>query len=195
MRITEARLRQVIRDELLREVRITPDNLPDDIALRLRVSTGGNIIDVTAIRDGKNLGWVQAHRSRGNPSCRGAFEVVNSLAVRKGLGPLLYDIAMEAATEIGGGLMSDRMTVSDAAQRVWRKYQEDRPDVTYLKLDSVENEKTDPYEDNCDVMIAKSFAGDDWYDHPLAGVYRKPGMETIQRLLRMKRLQVDGMDI
>ena len=195
MRITERQLRRIIREALLREVRITPDDLPDGIALRLRVSSGGNIIDVTAIRDGKNLGWVQAHRSKNFPACRGAFEVVNSLAVRKGLGPLLYDIAMEAATEIGGGLMSDRMTVSDAAQRVWMKYQEDRPDVEYLKLDSVENEKTPPDTDNCDVMIAKSFAGDDWYDHPLAGVYRKRGMETIRRLVRMKRLQIDGMDI
>lgn len=195
MRITESLLRSLIRTTLLREVRITPDNLPDDIALRLRVATGGNIIDVTAVRDGKNLGWVQAHRSRNFPPCRGAFEVVNSLAVRRGLGPLLYDIAMEAATQIGGGLMSDRMTVSDAAQRVWQKYQEDRPDVDYLKLDSIENERTPPETDNCDVMIAKSFAGDDWYDHPLAGVYRKPGMETIRKLLRMKRLQVDGMDI
>lgn len=195
MKRGEHQLRQIIRETLLSEVRITPDNLPDGIALRLKVSTGGNIIDVTAVRDGKNLGWVQAHRSRNFPPCRGAFEVVNSLAVRRGLGPLLYDIAMEAATQIGGGLMSDRMTVSDDAQRVWRKYQEDRPDVAYLKLDSIENERTPPETDNCDVMIAKSFAGDDWYDHPLAGVYQKPGMETIRKLLRMKRIQVDGMDI
>ena len=195
MRITESALRRIIRDELLREARITPDDLPDGIALRLRVSSGGNIIDVTAIRDGKNLGWVQAHRSRNFPACRGAFEVVNSLAARKGLGPLLYDIAMEAASEIGGGLMSDRMTVSDAAHRVWRKYQEDRPDVAYLKLDSEENEKTEPLGDNCNVLNAKAHAGDDWYDHPLAGVYRKPGMETIRRLMSMKRLQIDGMDI
>ena len=196
MRITERRLRRIIREALLlHEVRITPDNLPDGIALRLRVSSGGNIIDVTAVSDGKNLGWVQAHRSRNFPPCHGAFEVVNSSAFRKGLGPLLYDIAMEVASEIGGGLMSDRMTVSDAAQRVWRKYQEDRPDVAYLKLDSEENERTDPLEDNCNVLNAKAHAGDDWYDHPLAGVYRKAGMETIRRLVSMKRLQVDGMDI
>ena len=195
MRIKDSQLRRIIREELLREVRITPDNLPDDIALRLRVSTGGNIIDVTAVRDGKNLGWVQAHRSRNFPPCRGAFEVVNSLAVRRGLGPLLYDIAMEAATELGGGLMADRFAVSDAAQRVWRKYQEERPDVAYLKLDSEENEKTDPLDDNCNVLNAKAHAGEDWYDHPLAGVYQKPGMETILRLVRMKRLQVDGIDI
>jgi hypothetical protein len=102
---------------------------------------------------------------------------------------------MEAATVLGGGLMADRFAVSDDAQRVWKKYQEDRPDVTYLKLDSEENEKTPPFEDNCNVLNAKAHAGDDWYDHPLAGVYRKPGMETIRRLVRMKRLQVDGMDI
>ena len=190
------------RKGILREVRITPDNLPEGITFRLKVTTDGKMIIVRAVRDGDDLGWVEAHTSKGprgtsfeRTPCRGAFEVVNSGAYRRGLGPLLYDIAMEAATELGGGLMSDRMAVSDDAQRVWRKYQEDRPDVTYLKLDSEENEKTEPLEDNCNVLNAKAHAGDDWYDHPLAGVYRKPGMETIRRLLRMKRLQVIGMDL
>ena len=202
MRITEGTLRQVIREMLLREVRITPDNLPDGIALRLKVTADGKMIIVRATRDGDDLGWVEAHTSKGprgtsfeRSPCRDAYEVVNSGAYRRGLGPLLYDIAMEAATVFGGGLMADRFVVSDDAQRVWMKYQEDRPDVEYLKLDSEENEKTDPLDDNCNVLNAKAHAGDDWYGHPLAGVYRKPGMETIRRLVRMKRLQVIGMDI
>lgn len=196
MRIAEGTLRRIIREELLREVRITPDNLPDDISLTLKITNAGNMIIVRAVRDGADLGWVEALKTKNERSpCRGAYEVASSNAYRKGLGPLLYDIAMEAATDLGGGLMSDRFTVSDDAQRVWRKYQEDRPDVTYLKLDSVENERTPPHEDNCDVLNAKSFAGDDWYDHPLAGVYRKPGMETIRLLMRMNRLQVIGADI
>lgn len=190
------------RRGILREVRITPDNLPDDIALRLKITADGKMIIVRATRDGNDLGWVEAHTSKGprgtslrRSPCRDAYEVVNSGAYRRGLGPLLYDIAMEAATELGGGLMADRFAVSDDAQRVWRKYQEERPDVAYLKLDSEENEKTDPLDDNCNVLNAKAHAGEDWYDHPLAGVYQKPGMETIRQLVRMKRLQVIGADI
>jgi len=193
--VTEAKLRQTIREELLHEIRVTPDNLPDGITLKLNVTAGGSMIIVNAWW-GSVLGTVEAHRTRSKRSpCRGAYQVMYSRSFRKGLGPLLYDIAMEAASEIGGGLMSDRDVVSDAAQRVWSKYQNDRPDVTYLRLDSEENERTDPLDDNCNVLNAKAHAGDDWYDHPLAGVYRKPGMETIRRLVSMKRLQVDGMDI
>ena len=196
MRITEGQLRRIIRETLLHEARITPDNLPDGITLKLKVTAGGDMIIVSASKDGNGHGTVEAHRTRSRRSpCRGAYQVMYSRSFRKGLGPLLYDIAMEAASEIGGGLMSDRDVVSDDAQRVWSKYQNDRPDVAYLKLDSEENEKTDPPDDNCNVLNAKAHAGDDWYDHPLAGVYRKPGMETIRRLMSMKRLQIDGMDI
>ena len=198
MRISEGQLRRIIREELLREVRITPDNLPDDFALKLRVTgsgTGSRIV-VMAMRDGVNYGSVEAIRVKNEMSpCRDAYEVLFSRVTRKGFGPLLYDIAMEAATELGGGLMSDRMVVSDDAQRVWGKYQNDRPDVERMQLDSEENELTPTNADNCNVLNAKSFADDGWPDHPLAGVYRKPGMETIRRLVGMKKLQVDGLDV
>lgn len=192
MRIGESTLRSIIRQELLREVRITPDNLPDGISLRLRVTSSGKYIVVSADRDGTNIGKIEAGKVT---RCYGAFEVLGSKSARRGLGPLLYDIAMEAATELGGGLMSDRFVVSDDAQRVWRKYQNDRPDVTRMQLDSLENELTPAEVDNCPVDISKSFSGDSWPDDPLSGAYRKPGMETIQKLVSMRRLQVDGMDI
>ena len=38
---------------------------------------------------------------------------------KEGWGPLLYSISMEHATEVGGGLMSDRDMVSGAAKGVW----------------------------------------------------------------------------
>ena len=196
MRLTESQLRRIIREELLREVRIIPDNLPDDFTLKLRVTGAGGRIVVLAVRDGASYGGVEAVRVKNEMSpCRDAYEVVFSRASRRGLGPLMYDIAMEAATELGGGLMSDRMVVSDDAQRVWGKYQNDRPDVERMQLDSEENELTPAHTDNCNVLNAKSFADDGWPDHPLAGVYRKPGMETIRRLVSMKKLQVDGLDI
>jgi hypothetical protein len=196
MRITGSQLRQIIREELLREVRITPDNLPEDVTFKLRISSAKNFIHVFARRGGLEIGQVTTSRVSDEASpCRDAYEVVSSGVKLKGLGPLLYDIAMEAASEFGGGLMSDRMSVSDDAQRVWSKYQNVRTDVERLQLDSQENELTPTYTDNCDVRISKSFVDDGWPDFPLSGVYRKPGMETIRRLVRMKKIQIDGMDI
>jgi hypothetical protein len=184
------------RKGILREVRITPDNLPDDFTLKLIVSNSGGRIVVLAMRDGERYGGVEALRTRSERSpCRDAYEINFSHSSRRGLGPLMYDIAMEAASELGGGLMSDRFVVSNDAQRVWRTYQNDRPDVDRMQLDSEENELTPTHTDNCSVSISKSFVDDGWPDHPLSGVYRKPGMETIRRLVSMKKLQVDGMDI
>ena len=196
MRVTETHLRSLIREVLLREARYTPDNLPDDFSFKLRVSGFGNRIIVMVMRDGASYGGVEATRiTDPRIPCLDAFQVIFSKASRSGMGPMIYDIAMEAATELGGGLMSDRVVVSDDAQRVWKKYQNDRSDVDRIQLDSEENELTPTHVDNCDVNIAKSFGEDGWPDHPLAAVYRKPGMETIRRLVSMKKLQVDGLTI
>jgi hypothetical protein len=192
MRITERQLRRIIREEILHEIRITPDNLPDDFTFILKVSSSRNFIVIKATKGSQEIGWLEAGRVM---SCYGAFEVLSSNSYRKGLGPMLYDIAMEVATELGGGLISDRYTVSDDAQRVWGKFQNDRPDVVRSQLDSLENELTPTEVDNCDVEISKIFVGDKWPDHPLSGAYRKSGMETIRRLSRMKKIQIDGMDI
>ena len=52
-----------------------------------------------------------------------------------GYGPRLYDIVMEAATEQGSMLTSDRNVVSGAAKRVWEYYFNNRPDVNKTQLD------------------------------------------------------------
>ena len=200
MRITESTLRQLIRKVLLREVRITPDSLPGDITLQLRVSSTGGNITLQVMRGHDFVGTLEANRVRGeeNP-CWGAYEVGLSKSEIDGLGPLMYDIVMEIATELGGGLISDRYAVSAAARGVWQKYQDSRPDVERLQLDSPENEITPTRKDNCNVKVSKIYSGSKelpvWRDYPLSGAYRKPGMETIRKLVRMKKLQVDGMDI
>ena len=73
MRITEGQLRRIIRETLLHEARITPDNLPDGITLKLKVTAGGDMIIVNAWKDGNGHGTVEAHRTRSKRSpCRGA---------------------------------------------------------------------------------------------------------------------------
>jgi hypothetical protein len=55
-------------------------------------------------------------------------------AATKGYGPRLYDAVMEAATENGGMLTSDRNTVSGDAKKVWEYYFKNRGDVKKTPL-------------------------------------------------------------
>ena len=52
-----------------------------------------------------------------------------------GYGPLMYDIALEYAYQIGTGIVPDRSGVSNAAGNVWKHYREKRPDVRFIPFD------------------------------------------------------------
>lgn len=199
VRIIEKGLRQLIREELLREARWRPEDLPSGMMVVITINDrrGALNIWVTALilSGTKAAGWIEATQRHRASRCRGAFEVVWSKSIHSGLGPLLYDIAMEAATLLGGGLMSDRNEVSPEARRVWQTYKSSRGDVEGLRLDSPENEKTpEVEEDNCSVDLAKKENPEDWWEarHPLAQVYRIPGAPTIKRLKELGLLQVRG---
>ena len=66
--------------------------------------------------------------------CSGAYEV-RWVEAPKGWGPLLYDVGMEYASSKGGGLVSDRISVTPSAAHVWDYYYNDRDDVDYEQLD------------------------------------------------------------
>lgn len=70
----------------------------------------------------------------GTGPCGEALNVVYAGAT-SGWGPMLYDVAMEVATEIGGGLTPDRSSVSPSAENVWSYYFNDRRDVQSHQLD------------------------------------------------------------
>jgi len=74
-------------------------------------------------------------------SCLNAWMVRMSDAA-KGFGPMLYDIAMEYATESGSGLIADRGGVTTAAQKVWEKYLK-RDDVEAVQLDDCQQSDID----------------------------------------------------
>ena len=87
--------------------------------------------------------------------CSGAFMVNITSPTKNKWGPLLYDLAMEWASQNGGGLMSDRGSVSPSAQAVWDKYSTSRADsdpskddVKAVQLDILpgflEHDKHDP---------------------------------------------------
>lgn len=53
-----------------------------------------------------------------------------------GYGPLMYDIALEYAFQLGMYIVPDRTGVSSAASNMWRHYKERRPDVRFVPFDS-----------------------------------------------------------
>ena len=63
---------------------------------------------------------------------------------------MLYDIAMELATQAGSGLLSDRNNVSYEASSVWQYYAGSRGDVEAVQLDDFDGHLTPEIEeDDC----------------------------------------------
>jgi len=132
--------------------------------------------------------------------CFGGFTVIGSSAA-KGWGPLLYEVAIEWASQEGGGLTADRFSVSDNAQAVWDKYGK-RGDVSGNQMDVSHNpegagarlNKTVPQltpddeSDDCDQARAISKHGPDWHKDPTTRMYKKDNPEVMQALKAAGRL-------
>lgn len=134
--------------------------------------------DSGAKRFVKQVGKISAEKPSATGECDGAWEVYWSHVNDKysGLGPLLYDLAMELTGQ--DGLMSDRGSVSSDANKVWKFYNKKRPDVSRHQLDSPENELTPREEDNCGMDVAKKYSRSNdpktWSKNPHAARFTKP---------------------
>ena len=156
-------LRQYIRQILLTEAAITPDDLHRENAIVYIAQGYGDGMEIYyATRDDVEpmeyannllLGTVYIDSFNFNGRCGGGWMVTSSEA-KPGWGPLLYDVAMEYATMNGGGLFPDRGSVSQSARKVWDYYLNKRPDVTAHQLDDPRNSLTPTEEDNCDQEVA-----------------------------------------
>jgi len=100
----------------------------------------------------KALGLISAAKfGTGLGLCLDAFQITWSSVEESGWGPLLYDLAMELATNKGSGLISDRASVSYEANDVWEYYLANRGDVEPVQLDDMEDRLTPgDYDDNCE---------------------------------------------
>lgn len=114
--------------------------------------------------------------------CSDAYVVHLTSKTRRGWGPLLYDVAIEIATEKGGGLASDREGVSRSARGVWKVYDDVRLDVDQQPLDITKSladendlEQLTPNNDmdDCNQESAIEDMGREWFASPLSKVYRK----------------------
>ena len=189
-------LREYIRT-LLTEAAKGPADLPGGISVAIEAGDGQEVRIYYAAEHSK-MGWMRAdmlyRKPRGSVAissvprvadrtgmgeCGGAWEVYHAEATQ-GWGPMLYDVAMEYATQNGGGLISDRNSVSPAARKVWDYYLSNRGDVTGIQMDDLENTLTPEDEDNCIQRVA-SYTNQhgmpkniDWQTSPLSKRYTKP---------------------
>ncbi len=182
----------------------TVADLPDDLYIGIMDEGGENVHFYYSDEEGNDTdfyddpvsGMVSIHRPLrgGGPlklkpegDCAGAW-VISSTEATKGWGPLLYDIAIEWATENGEGLTPDRSSVSVDAVKVWDYYLTKRSDVSADQLDDLENTLTEPEEDNCAQDSAKDYAGDKWADTPLSKKYTK-APTTLAQLRKMGKIR------
>ena len=122
-------------------------------------------------------------------TCFDGWIVLQSQAER-GWGPLLYEVALEWASEHGGGLTSDRGVVSDYAMAVWDKYAA-RGDVTVKQMDVDHTEKwmrdyaeltPDIKVDDCDQGKAIGLKGDKWMDTSVSKMFYKDSTPVLDEL-------------
>lgn len=146
------------------------------------------------VQTGIPYGEVQIRKEDGNGKCLNGWEVFASGATR-GFGPLLYEVALEYASQNGGGLMSDRNSVSDYALNVWSEYEMREPGVKNAQLDvdlmktqipndfedELEN-LTDTPEDDCLQNKTVRSYGMDWNKSPLSKIYIKNSSDVMKAL-------------
>ncbi len=147
-------LREYIR-ELLTEAAKGPADLPEGVFVEI-IEQGDHAKFRYAYKDpasppspGSSSPGGKVAIMKPDHPCGGAWEVVLSNAT-SGWGPMLYDVAMEWATQNGGGLVSDRSHVSPSARQVWNYYLSSRGDVQGVQLDDLRNTITPEEEDNCE---------------------------------------------
>ena len=179
-------LREYIRT-LLTEAAKGPIDLPEDVFVQI-LDKGDHAVFRYVVENPDNGTYINSTAPVGGKvaimkpdhPCGGAWEVALSTA-SQGWGPMLYDVAMEWATQNGGGLVSDRSHVSPSARGVWDYYLSNRGDVQSAQLDDLQNTITPEEEDNCEQhssTVGRSSAGMpkvvDFQESPLSKRYTKP---------------------
>tara|TARA_Y100001970_G_C13757346_1_gene613967 strand:- start:34 stop:609 length:576 start_codon:yes stop_codon:yes gene_type:complete len=177
-------LREYIRELLAESIDpniISQIDKIEKLGLKIELFTGAKYGSVTVFDGHDIIGGVDWENPEGG-KCNGA-EMVSSSGMSLGLGPLLYDVAIEASQ----GLMSDRMEVSAEAEAVWQRYMTSRPDIEVIQLDINKDYQLpqltpDNEYDDCEQVPAYDMHKEDWHTSPLSKMYKKSGTPVIDEL-------------
>ena len=142
------------------------------------------------------FGSVEIHRDPQFGPCYDGWQVVGAEA-DSGWGPLLYEVALEWASKNGGGLFSDRETVSGEALAVWSKYFMRRVGLKQMdiKRQSIFEpdypQLTPDYpDDDCIQISATDLLGQHWYRSPLSKIYFKKTPVVMNALKKAGKLEI-----
>ena len=134
---------------LLTEAAKTPEDLPPETYVTVERTSDGILVYFSdlmgQLSDEPLSGIIEAYEPDNlTGKCDGAL-VVRRAFVTGGFGPMLYDLAMEAAGD--RGLTMDRETLTGEAFRVWEYYKDRRADVEAIRLtDCTKGPKLDVYQ-------------------------------------------------
>ena len=171
------------------------DNLPENIMILISDEESLGVMisyENTTGEPSDVFGLVEIENMGGGP-CSDAWKVMYAEA-QKGWGPLLYEVAIEWASQNGGGLTSDRRSVSKKAAAVWDKYLK-RTDVSKNQLDTLNPEldkltPEDPSDDCVQNAAIKSSGEENWMNDPLSKAYFKSSAEVISALRKKGKLEI-----
>jgi hypothetical protein len=105
----------------------TLDDLPDDIYISVKQQARGRVWCCFSDENGiysKNIkphGQVLCAKEELNEGSV-VYRIAGHTQIDTGYGPLLYDVLIEYCTRLGGGLVSDRKSMTPAAINLWQKY-------------------------------------------------------------------------
>ena len=196
-------IRQLIREMLLSEAAFQPSDLPPGVYVEI-AETDNDVSVRYCDKEGQAFDSSRApfygvvsmsSKTRSRGKCSGAFTVYWAKAAH-GYGPLLYDVLIEFASELGRGVTPDRHEVSSAAKKVWSYYFNNRSDITRKILDYEEEPFITPDDkfDDCESKVVEfdweegqvEGTGTTWEDYykssPLNYVYFSKGTPTIDKL-------------
>jgi hypothetical protein len=95
---------------------------------KISITEDGTMISAGYLKNDTRSGYATAYKMRDY------LYYVGLSSATSGYGPRLYDVLMEAATEKGAMLTSDRSMVSGSAKNVWEYYFNNRSDVKKTPL-------------------------------------------------------------
>lgn len=179
-RITEENLRRIIREVLLTEGAMTPREAKLR-GIEFKIKKRDNYAEIKAYLPGWR--WAGTVSAGEEDDCEPAWAIDGSEVAVNGLGPLMYDLMIDAIHP--RPLASDRAEVSPDARRVWDHYLNVRDDIDVVELP-----------DDCEQSSAKIWADevagdeDEWPESSLSKSYKRPPGEGTPLL---DELQAMGM--
>tara|TARA_X000000950_G_scaffold7522_1_gene8215 strand:- start:609 stop:1235 length:627 start_codon:yes stop_codon:yes gene_type:complete len=160
------------------------------IQVDMKGQDGYNVVLKQNGGPGHYYGLYEVGTSRLCPTYITMWTDVNPTLQKTGIGAVLYDVAIEVATQLGGYLACDRGSVTDEAKRMWRYYNAS-DDYEAFQMDTRDGYYTpDDKSDDCKQTIFHRDTGipshrdptaykEEFMDSPFTKAYRKKRITTI----------------